>query len=132
MHGGERRLGRRLPLSGGGVQKLGDVEIGLIDPIRARSRKSRRGAENERHSRRGGRLSNDHSLPPLDRTRHGPRAAKASPWLHNAINAVIVQFRRSNRMTIVREARCSWAPAQTRAGRQPRENLTSKPKPALS
>ena len=32
--------GRRLPLSGGGVQELGDVEVGLIDPIGAWPRMS--------------------------------------------------------------------------------------------
>ncbi len=66
MHGGERRLRRRPPLSRGGVQKLGDVEVGLIDPLRAWSRMSWRGAEDERHSCNCGRLSNDHFLPPLD------------------------------------------------------------------
>jgi hypothetical protein len=44
MHGGERRLGRRPSLSGGGVQELGDGEVGLIDPIRAWPRISRPGA----------------------------------------------------------------------------------------
>src|ERR1700722_14631405 len=44
MHSGERRLGRRPALSGGGVQELGDVEVGLIDPIGAWPRISRPGA----------------------------------------------------------------------------------------
>jgi hypothetical protein len=65
MHSGERRLRRRPPLSRGGVQKLGDVEVGLIDPIGAWPSMSWRGAEDERHSCNC-RLSNDHFLPPLD------------------------------------------------------------------
>src|SRR5580658_2704554 len=40
MHGRKRRFGRRLPLSGGGVQELFDGDVGLIDPIRAGTRMS--------------------------------------------------------------------------------------------
>ena len=60
MHGRECRLGGRSPLSSGGVQKPGDVEVGLIDPIRAWSRMSQPGAEDERHASCSGRLSNEH------------------------------------------------------------------------
>jgi hypothetical protein len=75
MHGCKRRLLRRPPLSGGGVQDLGDVEVGLIDPIRAWSSVSRRGAENERHPRQSCRLSNDHfTLLWIGRRAMTPRA----------------------------------------------------------
>ena len=62
MHGRKRRFGRRPPLSGGDVQELCDGKVGLIDPIRAGSRMSRRGGQNERHARRSYRVSNDHFI----------------------------------------------------------------------
>ena len=60
VHGGEGRLRLGAPLRGGGIQELGDLEAGLIDPIGAWPGMSWRNAEHERHSCNCARRSNDH------------------------------------------------------------------------
>src|SRR5580658_4153584 len=69
MHGGKRRFGRRLPLSGGGVEELFDGDVGLVDPIRAGAGVRRRGDENKRHAGRRYRVSNNHFTLPSEAAR---------------------------------------------------------------
>ena len=113
MHGCEGRLRRRSSLGCGGVQELGDFEIGLIDPVRAGSRMSRRCAENERNSCCRGGLSNDHFILPSARE-SVPADAATRPRHSKTRSPPGGSIRRSERATIVREADCS-APVPTSA-----------------
>jgi len=60
MHGRERRLSGWMGLGGGGVEELGDFEIGRIDAICAWARMSGALREKERHCGCPRRMSNDH------------------------------------------------------------------------
>jgi hypothetical protein len=62
MHGRKRRLGGGGGVRGAGVQKLFDGQVGLIDPVRARTGIGWRDDESGRGSSRRHFVSNDHFI----------------------------------------------------------------------
>jgi hypothetical protein len=110
MHGRKRRLGRRPTLGCGGVQELRDLEVRLIDAIRARPCMSGRGVEHERHPGHRGRVSNDHRDP----FRIGRRKGRAAFAPQRHINVPASRLLGGNE-TIVREP-----PWPTRSAPAPR------------